>query len=75
MWTPCSNPTASFVRHVLGTAERHTPQARAILSAFKPEGSALAEALPDGEACFLEGQGHDDDMTALAPVLAEFFNG
>lgn len=34
---------------------------------------ALAAALPDGEARLLDGQGHDVDMTVLAPVLKEFF--
>jgi pimeloyl-ACP methyl ester carboxylesterase len=33
---------------------------------------ALADALPDGQARFLDGQGHDVDMTVLAPVLKEF---
>ncbi len=33
----------------------------------------LADALPDGEARILEGQGHDVDPAALAPVLKEFF--
>ena len=37
--------------------------------------AALAEALPNGEARFLDGQGHDVDMTVLAPVLREFFTG
>jgi pimeloyl-ACP methyl ester carboxylesterase len=36
---------------------------------------ALAGAIPNGEARFLDGQGHDVDMTVLAPVLADFFNG
>ena len=35
--------------------------------------AALAEALPDGETRFLDGQGHDVDMAVLAPVLMEFF--
>jgi len=35
---------------------------------------ALADAIPSGEARFLDGQGHDVDMTVLAPVLADFFN-
>jgi pimeloyl-ACP methyl ester carboxylesterase len=35
--------------------------------------TALAEALPDGEAVLLDGQGHDVDPAVLAPVLAEFF--
>jgi pimeloyl-ACP methyl ester carboxylesterase len=34
---------------------------------------ALADALPDGQARFLEGQGHDVDPAVLAPVLKEFF--
>jgi pimeloyl-ACP methyl ester carboxylesterase len=34
---------------------------------------ALAEAMPAGEARFLEGQGHDVDPNVLAPVLKEFF--
>ncbi|HET9672041.1 MAG TPA: alpha/beta hydrolase, partial [Actinomycetota bacterium] len=34
---------------------------------------ALADALPQGEARFLDGQGHDVDMTVLAPVLKGFF--
>jgi pimeloyl-ACP methyl ester carboxylesterase len=36
---------------------------------------ALADALPRGEARFLDGQGHDVDMTVLAPALADFFSG
>ena len=35
--------------------------------------TALADAIPDGEARFLDGQGHNVDMTVLAPVLKEFF--
>jgi pimeloyl-ACP methyl ester carboxylesterase len=35
---------------------------------------ALANALPDGQARILDGQGHDVDPTVLAPVMAEFFN-
>jgi pimeloyl-ACP methyl ester carboxylesterase len=34
---------------------------------------ALADALPDGQARFLEGQGHDVDPAVLAPVLNGFF--
>jgi pimeloyl-ACP methyl ester carboxylesterase len=33
---------------------------------------ALADALPDGQVRFLDGQGHNVDMTVLAPVLEEF---
>ena len=36
---------------------------------------AVADALPNGETRFLDGQGHDVDMAVLAPVLADFFNG
>jgi pimeloyl-ACP methyl ester carboxylesterase len=35
----------------------------------------LAEALPQGETRFLDGQGHDVDPTVLAPVLTRFFAG
>jgi pimeloyl-ACP methyl ester carboxylesterase len=34
---------------------------------------ALADALPQGEVRFLDGQGHDVDMHVLAPVLRGFF--
>lgn len=34
---------------------------------------ALADALPDGDTRFLDGQGHNVDPTVLAPVLKEFF--
>ena len=33
----------------------------------------LADAMPNGEMRQLEGQGHNVDMTVLAPVLIEFF--
>jgi pimeloyl-ACP methyl ester carboxylesterase len=33
---------------------------------------ALADALPDGQVRFLDGQGHNVDQTVLAPVLKEF---
>jgi pimeloyl-ACP methyl ester carboxylesterase len=33
---------------------------------------ALADALPDGQVRFLDGQGHNVDMAILAPVLKEF---
>lgn len=35
--------------------------------------TALAEAISDGEARFLDGQGHDVDPTVLAPALEQFF--
>lgn len=35
--------------------------------------AALAEALPQGQVRFLDGQGHDVDPTVLAPVLKLFF--
>ena len=34
--------------------------------------TALADALPHGQARFLDGQGHDVDPAVLAPVLKEF---
>jgi pimeloyl-ACP methyl ester carboxylesterase len=34
---------------------------------------ALADALPDGQAKILEGQGHNVDPSVLAPPLKEFF--
>lgn len=34
---------------------------------------ALADAIPDGEVRFLDGQGHNVDPTVLAPALKEFF--
>jgi pimeloyl-ACP methyl ester carboxylesterase len=34
---------------------------------------ALADALPNGEVRFLDGQGHNVDAAAIAPVLKEFF--
>jgi pimeloyl-ACP methyl ester carboxylesterase len=37
--------------------------------------SALADALPEGETRFLDGQGHDVDPKVLAPVLKDFFGG
>ncbi len=33
---------------------------------------ALADALPDGQVRFLDGQGHNVDPTVLAPALKEF---
>jgi pimeloyl-ACP methyl ester carboxylesterase len=35
--------------------------------------TGLAEAIPDGRAQFLDGQGHDVDPTVLAGVLRDFF--
>lgn len=34
----------------------------------------LADAIPDGETRFLDGQGHDVDPKVLAPVLKDFFS-
>jgi pimeloyl-ACP methyl ester carboxylesterase len=34
---------------------------------------ALADAIPNGQVRFLDGQGHNVDMTVLGPVLKEFF--
>ena len=33
----------------------------------------LADAIPNGQVRILEGQGHDVDMTVLAPALKAFF--
>jgi hypothetical protein len=35
---------------------------------------ALANAIPDGQVRFLDGQGHNVDPTVLAPALKEFFS-
>ena len=35
---------------------------------------ALADAIPDGEVRFLDGQGHNVDPTVLAPALKEFLS-
>jgi pimeloyl-ACP methyl ester carboxylesterase len=35
----------------------------------------LADALPNGQVRLLDGQGHNVDPAALAPVLKEFFAG
>jgi pimeloyl-ACP methyl ester carboxylesterase len=40
---------------------------------MRESAQVLADALPNGEARFLEGQGHDVDPTVLAPVLNDFF--
>jgi pimeloyl-ACP methyl ester carboxylesterase len=40
---------------------------------MRPTAQALADALPDGQVKFLEGQGHDVDPAVLAPALKEFF--
>ena len=36
--------------------------------------NALADALPNGRARLLDGQGHNVDPAVLAPVLADFFS-
>jgi pimeloyl-ACP methyl ester carboxylesterase len=41
---------------------------------MRESAQALADAIPDGEVRFLEGQGHDVDPTVLAPALKEFFS-
>jgi pimeloyl-ACP methyl ester carboxylesterase len=46
---------------------------RADMPFLRDSATALADALPDGEVRFLEGQGHDVDPTVLAPALKEFF--
>jgi pimeloyl-ACP methyl ester carboxylesterase len=35
---------------------------------------ALADAIPDGQVRFLDGQGHNVDPTVLAPALKEFLS-
>jgi hypothetical protein len=40
---------------------------------MRASAEALADAIPDGEVRFLDGQGHDVDPTVLAPALKEFF--
>ena len=40
---------------------------------MRESAQALADALPDGEVRFLDGQGHDVDPTVLAPAMKEFF--
>jgi len=35
--------------------------------------TALADALPEGQVRFLDGQGHDVDAKVFGPVLKEFF--
>jgi pimeloyl-ACP methyl ester carboxylesterase len=40
---------------------------------MRESAQALADALPNGEARFLDGQGHDVDPTVLGPVLKGFF--
>jgi pimeloyl-ACP methyl ester carboxylesterase len=40
---------------------------------MRESAQALADALPNGEARFLDGQGHDVDPAVLAPVMREFF--
>lgn len=42
---------------------------------MRDSAAALAEILPEGEARFLDGQGHVVDPTVLAPVLKAFFAG
>jgi pimeloyl-ACP methyl ester carboxylesterase len=41
---------------------------------MRDSAKALADALPDGQVRFLEGQGHDVDPRVLAPALREFFS-
>jgi pimeloyl-ACP methyl ester carboxylesterase len=40
---------------------------------MRESAAALADAIPDGEVRFLEGQGHDVDPTVLGPALKGFF--
>ena len=41
---------------------------------MRESAQALADAIPDGQVRFLEGQGHNVDPTVLAPALKEFFS-
>ena len=41
---------------------------------MRESATALADAIPDAEVRFLEGQGHDVDPTVLGPALKEFFS-
>jgi pimeloyl-ACP methyl ester carboxylesterase len=41
---------------------------------MRDSAKALADALPDGQVQFLEGQGHDVDPRVLAPTLKAFFS-
>ena len=41
---------------------------------MRESAQALADALPNGEVRFLDGQGHDVDPTVLTPVLNGFFS-
>ena len=40
---------------------------------MRASAEVLADAIPDGEVRFLDGQGHNVDPTVLAPALKEFF--
>lgn len=39
-----------------------------------PPARAVADAIPDGQVRFLEGQGHNVDPLVLVPALKEFFS-
>ena len=41
---------------------------------MRESAQALADAIPDGQVGFLEGQGHNVDPTVLAPALKGFFS-
>ena len=41
---------------------------------MRDSAQALADAIPDGQVRFLDGQGHNVDPTVLAPALKEFFS-
>jgi pimeloyl-ACP methyl ester carboxylesterase len=41
---------------------------------MRESAQALADALPNGEVRFLDGQGHDVDMQVLGPVVADLFS-
>ena len=41
---------------------------------MRESAQALADAIPDGQVRFLDGQGHNVDPTVLAPALKAFFS-
>jgi hypothetical protein len=51
-----------------------TSRVSTTIDADFPSIRETAEALPDGQARILDGQGHDVDPRVLSPVLVEFLN-
>jgi hypothetical protein len=62
---------ASRLRHDSYAGARGRGQ----LPIFPVTAQALARTLTDGQTRTLEGQQHNVDAEALAPVLVEFFKG